>query len=776
MSKVHRIVESPGGAPKAMPGVSARAIGTRFSGCAAVARTPSSEALVPPAALGRGPAPADLVARLQRAAVRLRRTSSGGQRSGLLGDDDDEYDEEAVDAWVAKATEEANLKRSAGKGTGGAVAKPVADAAAVRDADVCWDFTAGRCKKGASCKWLHLDDDAAKAAAARELSRLGRGVLGAHKESEAHRKLAHLFHEGGLTDGTATKDVAALVGGASPKQQQEWASLCSVSPDGDGRTYKLHVSMPNAGLDDVGMLSWAFWFDQLLEKQGKPAVFEASEINFAGNEVGDYGASILFAVLEKHDVHCDLLRLDGNRLDDPAVRDLARYLTCSDVAAVREVELSGNSLSARGIVWLLACITLHPAFPVWRHEEQRFEPLRLVLGDEFKHGHEDGSARADELLLVLQDLSNSCHMSVVVGDGNGDLSGDFEPSVKSNCVAQLCSLSVPDSLVLPAPAPNARPYFYAVPDDEAAGGGKVAAKSRTLPCVLYEDEKFAVVYKPGGWGCHSSIALGFVDPYNLPPRAMKENMLKMMVGAGDQACFKLWLLLTFGYERSADAVRETEADHGLCHRLDMGTSGPMLVGKTLESYEYAKQQLRDRDVVKDYVALVHGRVAEPRGSCRARIDKSPYEREGKVRIDESGATAVTLYEVVAEYEAPEDPKDQYTLVHLRLITGRTHQIRVHMAHLGHPLVSDWRYMKNREMSNRDERNLCPRIFLHKFRVTFLDMEGFPVSISCPLSMDPQLWCCLQKLRLVGGGALHGCDAPGLRPAKPVERVIRPRHA
>ena len=118
------------------------------------------------------------------------------------------------------------------------------------------------------------------------------------------------------------------------------------------------------------------------------------------------------------------------------------------------------------------------------------------------------------------------------------------------------------------------------------------------------------------------------------------------------------------------------------------------MGKTNhQGYDYGRLQISNRDCVKDYLALVHGTFAESRGDCREPIDKSTYSVTRTVRVHESGDAAVTLWEALAEYESPTNGEVKYTLVHIRIVTGRTHQTRVHLSHMGHPIVSDWQYCK-----------------------------------------------------------------------------------
>lgn len=556
-----------------------------------------------------------------------------------------------------------------------------------------------------------------------------------------------MFFEGGLA-----RNGSGNVG-ASASQKRDWQQRLTVDRPEPSDDATLEIRMASAGLDDEGMLAWSFWFDKQLEALGAPPHLRAAEIDFSGNKIGLYGTSALCAVLEKHAVHCDVLRLDGNYLDDAALRDVTRYMTTSHKAPVQELSMGRNCFSAKGVAWLLMGLAMHPAYPAWHDEAKSYRPLRLLIGE--SETTDDG-----ELVDALMEISSSCHLSVVVGDEEKLVA--TTPSTKSNCVAHLCSWSLPEGYQLPSKAPYARPIFGASMVEDNGFG---EADQRMQPCVMFEDDHLAVVYKPAGWTCSgdwdTNGGICSIDLKNPPAEEEREEKLSELIQQQESACIKSWLFLNFGYDEGSEAVRDPLSEHGLVHRLDVGTSGPVIIGKTIEAFEYAKQQIRDRDVVKDYLALVHGSFDELHGVCRFPIDRSQYRETKKVRVHESGAPAVTIWEAMAEYESGDSYKDRYTLMHFRLITGRTHQIRVHMAHLGHPIMSDWTYVEDKEAAWRDSMR-CTRIFLHKFRVSFMDMEGFPVSVSCPLRMDPKLWITLENMRLVGGMALNNCAAPGLR--------------
>lgn len=131
---------------------------------------------------------------------------------------------------------------------------------------------------------------------------------------------------------------------------------------------------------------------------------------------------------------------------------------------------------------------------------------------------------------------------------------------------------------------------------------------------------------------------------------------------------------------------------GIVHRLDKDTSGLIVAAKTDAAYHSLVKQLKDRTVEKTYVALVHGAVKNNEGIIEARIGRHPVNRK-KMAVLESqnskgesqkGKEAFTSYKAIKRFKS-------YTLVEVKIKTGRTHQIRVHLTHIGHPLVGDPTY-------------------------------------------------------------------------------------
>ena len=120
---------------------------------------------------------------------------------------------------------------------------------------------------------------------------------------------------------------------------------------------------------------------------------------------------------------------------------------------------------------------------------------------------------------------------------------------------------------------------------------------------------------------------------------------------------------------------------GIVHRIDKDTSGLLLVAKTDSAHISLSEQIKEHSLAREYRAVIHGHLKEPEGIVNAPIGRSPNDRKKMCVTDKNSKHAVTHYTVLEEYK-------DFSFIKLRLETGRTHQIRVHMAYLGHPVAGD----------------------------------------------------------------------------------------
>ncbi len=127
---------------------------------------------------------------------------------------------------------------------------------------------------------------------------------------------------------------------------------------------------------------------------------------------------------------------------------------------------------------------------------------------------------------------------------------------------------------------------------------------------------------------------------------------------------------------------------GIVHRIDMDTSGLLIAAKNDAAHQSLSAQLADHSMFRIYEAVVIGRMREDRGTVDAPIGRHPVDRKRMAVVARGGREAVTHWEVIARYAG-------YTHIRCRLETGRTHQIRVHMEHIGHPLAGDLVYGRKR---------------------------------------------------------------------------------
>ena len=204
------------------------------------------------------------------------------------------------------------------------------------------------------------------------------------------------------------------------------------------------------------------------------------------------------------------------------------------------------------------------------------------------------------------------------------------------------------------------------------------------PKLIYEDESFFVVDKPAGWITDSSNT------------------------TSNQPVIQEWIKNNFKFE-----INNLEFRNGIVHRLDKETSGILLIAKTKEAFEELQRQFKERLVHKTYIALTHGKLEESKGVINEPVGRLPWRRD-RFGVLPDGRDAITEYEVVSNYSLS---TNLFTLLRLQPQTGRTHQIRIHLKYIGHPVVSDEFYAGRK--TARHDRKWCKRLFLHAGKIKFL---------------------------------------------------------
>lgn len=239
--------------------------------------------------------------------------------------------------------------------------------------------------------------------------------------------------------------------------------------------------------------------------------------------------------------------------------------------------------------------------------------------------------RIDKALSGLTEYTRS-HIQKILDDG--------EVTVNSKVVSKGYKLSVGDEISFVPPEPV-----------------EIDAKPENIPLdVVYEDDDLLVVNKPRGMVVHPAAG----------------NYNGTLVNA---------LLYHCGESLSGinGVIRP-----GIVHRIDKDTSGLLIVAKNDFAHEKLALQIKEHSFKRQYRTVVHGKFREPNGTVDAPIGRSPKDRKKMCVTQKNSRNAVTHYEVLSQ-------SDKFSFLKVTLETGRTHQIRVHMSHIGHPVAGDMVY-------------------------------------------------------------------------------------
>jgi 23S rRNA pseudouridine1911/1915/1917 synthase len=237
---------------------------------------------------------------------------------------------------------------------------------------------------------------------------------------------------------------------------------------------------------------------------------------------------------------------------------------------------------------------------------------------------------------------------------------------------------------------------------EPVAAAPLRAQAEEIPLrILYEDADLVAIDKPAGMVVHA--------------------------GAGVHAGTLVNALL---HHFASLSKVGGELRPGIVHRLDRYTSGVLLVAKTDAAHRALAGQFAGREVEKIYLALVHGAVKHQEGRIEKPIARDPVRRVRMTARLEHGRTAWTRYRVLRRWP-------RFTLLEVRIGTGRTHQIRVHLASIGHPVTGDRLYGAPARVEGMPDLG---RFFLHAHRIRFHQpSSGEEIAVESPLAPELEHW-------------------------------------
>jgi len=273
---------------------------------------------------------------------------------------------------------------------------------------------------------------------------------------------------------------------------------------------------------------------------------------------------------------------------------------------------------------------------------------------------EDAGRRLDQFLVTQLDISRARVQELIAGEKILVNDAPAKASLKLRGGERI-------SIVGPAERPPLRAIAEEIPLD-----------------ILYEDEDLAILNKPAGMMVHAGA------------------------GATEDRRNRGTLVNALLHHFASLSGVGGEMRPGIVHRLDKETSGLIVVAKNDEAHGKLAAQFARREVKKTYVALVHGWLKKDQGTVAASISRDRVRRTRMTTRVAGGREAISHYRVARRLDSP---YGKFTLIEVKIDTGRTHQIRVHMASLGHPVVGDTLYgaPRNSPLLAKNARSGAPRV-------------------------------------------------------------------
>ena len=310
-------------------------------------------------------------------------------------------------------------------------------------------------------------------------------------------------------------------------------------------------------------------------------------------------------------------------------------------------------------------------------------------------GPEDAGKRLDQFLAVHLEVSRARIQQLI-----------SDQKILVNDEAAKASLKLRGGERISVIGPAARPPLRALPEE--------------IPLdIRYEDDDLAIIDKPAGMMVHAGA------------------------GATDDARNRGTLVNALLHHFATLSAVGGVMRPGIVHRLDKETSGLILVAKNDDAHHKLAAQFSRREVKKKYIALVHGWPKKDSGTVSAAISRDRLRRTRMTTRESGGRAAISHYKVARRLDSP---FGKFSLVEVKIDTGRTHQIRVHMASLGHPVVGDTLYGAPRELRSGLARGKqaprrvisLPRNFLHAAELDLTHPRtGTRIVLTSPLPVELQ---------------------------------------
>jgi 23S rRNA pseudouridine1911/1915/1917 synthase len=322
------------------------------------------------------------------------------------------------------------------------------------------------------------------------------------------------------------------------------------------------------------------------------------------------------------------------------------------------------------------------------------------MTQEFQVAPEHAGTRLDQFLVSqLPDISRARVQEMIA-----------QRNILVNQKPAKASLRLRGGETIQIKAPAARPPLRAMAEE--------------IPLdIVYEDDDLAIVNKPAGMMVHAGA------------------------GATEDARNRGTLVNALLHRFGALSAVGGELRPGIVHRLDRNTSGLIVVAKNDRAHRKLGEQFARRQVHKTYLALVHGAVKQDKGTIQSAISRDRLRRTRMTTRRAGGREAVSHYRALRRIDSR---YGKFTLLEIKIETGRTHQIRVHLSSLGHPVVGDALYGAPREILPRDKKYsdlsplTLPRNFLHAAAIELRQpLTGEPLVLERPL--PPELTDFLRRL-------------------------------